>query len=58
MGQKVFDDNTITDLSPRKCQKSSTSKEKTVNIQVDKILNFFKFYNEDIMAYAPHRIEY
>lgn len=60
MGQKVFDDNTIIiDLSPHKCRKSSTSKEKTINIKVDKILlNFFKFYNEDIMAYAPHRIEY
>ena len=51
--------NTIIGFSPHSLGATSTSKVKTVNINVDEfILNFCTFNTNEVMEYAPDEIEF
>lgn len=57
--KEIFAINTIIGFSPHSCWAISTSKEKTVNINVDEfILNFCTFNTKEVIEYTPDEIEF
>ena len=65
--KEVFHKNNIINFSPHSCQAASTSKAKSLDVDIDEIIkkgcwknrkNFFKFYDKNIIEFAPDDVEF
>lgn len=65
--KEVFQKTNIVNFSPHSCRAASTSKAKSLDVNIDEIIkrgcwknrkNFFKFYDKNIIEFAPDDIEF
>lgn len=65
--KKVFVKNNIVDFSPHSCRAASTSKAKSLDVNIEDIIakgcwknrkNFFKYYDKEIVQYASDDIAF